>query len=530
MRCWYLHVSLFSVFLLFAFLHPSSAQQKYWVGFKDKKGVEFDPYEYFDQKAIKRRLQQGISLTQYSDLPVKKEYVEQTENITNPPISVSRWLNAVLVKCNADALKELERKSFVEKIYHTEERRVHASYDTVLSSVNRNVLNEQLSRLGDSLFVSNGYSGEDVRIAVFDAGFSEANKIPYFDHLFETNRIVETYDFVDDAPVSYSHASHGTHVLSCIAGKYKNKRMGLATGAEFLLARTERFLTEKLAEEENWFEAMEWADKHGADIISSSLGYTYHRYFKQDMDGNTSLVSKAANIAASKGILVVVSMGNEGSNRWQVLATPADADSVLSVGGISPQTGIHIPFSSFGPTSDKRIKPEVSAFGKVVAAGKNQLVTASGTSFSAPLITGFAACVWQKNRQWDVMKLKQEIVKSSDLYPYYDYAHGYGVPQAAYFVDSGAKTPNDKKSEFSLGITIDENNIILSAPPEAAYTLNTNYNKLFYHIEHPENYLQKFGVASLEQGNKLRIKNKPAYEGSTFRVYFLGRIFEKQIP
>jgi subtilisin family serine protease len=530
MRFWKFYAWLFTILLLFVFFHASSGQKKYWVFFKDKSGVEFNPYEYFDQETITRRKKLGIPLTQYTDLPVNKEYLEQTTNITSQPISISRWLNAALIKCTSEELKDLKRLNFIKQVRHVRERSLEVNYDTALSSNNENILHDQLARMGDSLFISNGYTGEGIRIAVFDAGFSEANTNPYFDHIFKDNRIAGTYDFVNDKPVSYTYSSHGTQVLSCIAGKYKNRRIGLATGAEFLLARTERVLTEKKAEEENWFEAMEWADKHGADIISSSLGYTYHRYFKQEMNGKTSLVSKAADIAASKGMLVVVSMGNEGANRWQVLATPADADSVLSVGGISPKTGVHISFSSFGPTSDKRLKPEVSAFGQVVAAGKDQLATAQGTSFSAPLITGFAACAWEKYSHWGPMKLKHEIMKSADLYPYFDYAHGYGVPQSAYFFGNKTRAKNDTLRSFSLGITIDKDNIILSAPPDSVNKINSNYSKLFYHIEHPGDYLQKFGVASLEQGNKLRIINKPAYAGSTFRVFFLGRIFEKQIP
>lgn len=530
MRFWNLNANLLTILLFFAFFHTVSGQKQHWVFFKDKNGVEFNPYEYFDQKTIRRRKSHGISLAQYTDLPVKKAYIEKISAITDTPISISRWLNAALIKCNENDLDKLNQLSFVKETRHVSDRIVEANYDTLLSAGNKNILNDQLSRMGDSLFTNHGITGEGLRIAVFDAGFSKANTNPFFKHLFKNNRIVGTYDFVNDMPISYTHSSHGTHVLSCIAGKYENRRIGLATGAEFLLARTERIYTEKRAEEENWFEAMEWADKNGADIISSSLGYTYHRYFKQDMNGNTSLVSKAADIAASKGMFVVVSMGNEGSGRWQVLATPADADSVLSVGGISPKTGVHISFSSFGPTFDKRVKPEVTAFGHVVVAGEDKLATAQGTSFSAPLITGFAACAWEKNPGWSAMKLKNEIIKSADLYPYYDYAHGYGVPQSAYFFDTLRKSVNDTMNNFSMGITIDKDNIILSAPPESAYRKKSNYSQLFYHIEAPGNYLQKYGVAELNQGKKLRIKNKPAYSGSTFRIFFLGRIFEKQIP
>ncbi len=153
------------------------------------------------------------------------------------------------------------------------------------------------------------------------------------------------------------------------------------------------------------------------------------------MNGKKSLVARAANMAASKGMLVVNAAGNDGETKWKHLGTPADADSVLSVGGISPESDYHFSFSSYGPTADKRLKPNVCAYGAVMESGKKGLTTTYGTSFASPLVAGFAACAWQTNRRLNNMELFKEIEKSADLYPYFDYAHGYGVPQAGYFIN-----------------------------------------------------------------------------------------------
>jgi len=207
--------------------------------------------------------------------------------------------------------------------------------------------------------------------------------------------------------------------------------LGMAPAAEYLLARTERMHREVYAEELDWLAAVEWADRNGADIINSSLGYTTRRYFPEQMNGRTSLVARAADLAARKGMLVVNAAGNDGDNEdWRTIGTPADADSVLAVGGVNPDTGLHLDFSAYGPTADRRLKPNVAAFGTVLAAAPGGYARIDGTSFASPLVAGFAACAWQLQRTLPVMALFQQLQAAASLYPYYDYAHGYGIPQA----------------------------------------------------------------------------------------------------
>ncbi len=422
------------------------ASKKYWVFFSDKEGVRFDPFQYFDAKTIQKRVEKGLSLSEFTDLPLREDYCQKVEEISRIH-SRSRWLNAVSVELDEKAYIEIAGLAFVKEILRIQMK----AYPNVENSQNEMdpelelKASRQLSVMEGFRFQADKIDGSGVRIAVFDGGFTGVDTHEAFRHLREGGRILKTWDFVKKDEFVYDYNTHGTGVLGCIAGIWEDTPLGLATGAEFLLARTE-IGPEVFAEEEYWAEAMEWADKNGADIISSSLGYTFHRYFPRNMDGKTVFVTRIANIAARKGMLVINSAGNEGDESWEVIGAPADADSVLSIGGISSSSGLRISFSSYGPTFDGRLKPNVVSFGDAVTAGKNGLKVAYGTSFSAPLITGFAACVKQLHPDWDNMTLFAEIQKSGHLYPYYDYAHGYGVPQAGYFM----RVSKDKKEDLSL--------------------------------------------------------------------------------
>jgi subtilisin family serine protease len=282
------------------------------------------------------------------------------------------------------------------------------------------------------------------------------------------------------------------------------------------LARTEKY-TEPFSEEENWLAAMEWADKNGADIISSSLGYSYHRYFQSDMDGQTSLVSRAALLAARKGMIVVNAMGNDGMSKWKVVVTPADTDSILSVGGIDPQTHIHIGFSSFGPTADMRMKPNVSAYGEVIVCGRDRLRHMQGTSFSTPLVTGFVACVWQMFPEKTNFEIMDMVQKSGHLYPYYDYAHGYGMPQASYFF--GEKDAMVKTFDFVQHgdtITIELTDSIFTTP------VSTREDYLYVHLADSTGVLKKYAIVKVTD---MQVAHYPIHlfkEKKILRVYYKG--------
>lgn len=442
--------------LILAFLGTLSAaigQNCYWVFLTDKQGSTFDPYTYFDAKAIERYQQCGADLYDISNYPVTGSYRFQIDALAQEDMGQSRWLNAVAVIATPDQIASIEALPFVSKTVmlggdwqmtqrtSPDEESFHTPVDA--DNDGKPKLTDQLVRMQGECFRRHGMDGKGIRIAVLDAGFPHVNTHRAFDHLRKNNQIIKTWNFPEKKEDVYGWNSHGTMVLSCITGIINGQQLGLATGSEFLLARTE-INSEPFKEEVWWMQAMEWADKNGANMISSSLGYGKERHYTYEMDGR-SYVAKAANMAAAKGILVLCSAGNEGDDRrWKTIVTPSDADSAICVGGIIDDLTVyrHIDFSSYGPSADGRLKPNVSAFGHAVVAlhSKDTNTTmAYGTSFSCPLTAGFAACAWQSRPGLTAMQMKEEIEKSADLYPYYDYAVGYGVPQASYFVHKEKK-------------------------------------------------------------------------------------------
>lgn len=442
----------------------------YWVFFTDKNNTSFDPYSYFDSKAIERYNLNHENLYDITNYPVNSDYESQVENLSEELVGSSRWFNASGVIATDENIARIAQLPFVKKIVQISSCATLASNDSITegdSAVFAEAFgmdHDQIMRFNGNKFIKNGIDGKGLRIAVLDGGFPGVNTHEFFEHLRNNKQIVGTYNFPNKKEDVYGWNSHGTMVLSCIAGMIYGYPSGLAQGSEFLLARTE-VNSEPFKEEVWWMMAVEWADKNGADIINSSLGYGKERHWTKDMDG-TSYVAKAANMAARKGILVCCSAGNEGDDRrWKTIVTPSDADSVLCVGGIEPSlySYSHISFSSFGPSADGRIKPNVCAFGRaVVADPKGGQSYVDGTSFSSPLTAGFCACAWQTRRNLTAMQMKEEIEKSGDLYPYFDYAFGYGVPQATYFV--GGKT--EVEPQFTISEDDDFVNIKFLHSPE----------------------------------------------------------------
>ncbi|QDA62133.1 hypothetical protein FHG12_19405 [Hymenobacter jejuensis] len=477
-RHWQLFASIASAVCLGitsqAAAEPMPQTARYWVQLRDKGGVRFDPATYFSPQAQARRRRQHLPAADSSDFPVRPDYVSRVQAGVDSVVFVSRWFNAISCWATPMQATRLRHLPGVRAVTRRPDASLLPAALTSLSALgneaisaeDRQLARRQTASLGAADFQTATLDGRGLRIAIFDVGFNGADHHPAFQHLVRDKRIVATYDFVKRRNSVFAGGTHGTEVLSCIAGLLPDGTpLGLAPKAEFLLARTERLHREIYAEEEAWLAAAEWADRNGADIINSSLGYTNRRYFPEQMNGYTSLVARAAELAVRKGILVVNAAGNDGDNEdWHTVGTPADGDSVLAVGGLDPDTFLHVDFSSYGPSADRQVKPNVTAFGTVLAAAPGGYVRTQGTSFASPLVVGFAACAWQQNRQLTVMQLFAKIQESADLYPYFDYAHGYGLPRASALLQE-----RKPRTEAAFDLVREDSLLSVIIRPSAAY-------------------------------------------------------------
>lgn len=495
------------------------AQNKYWVFLSDKDTAGYDPYVFFDSKAIERRIINDIPVWDYSDVPVNQQYVKTLVSMSDSVSFASRWFNAVCLYATENQIDNIRALPFVTKTEQAGAGHFVAAEETsetVVINSSPGLQGKQLKLMQASLFREAGITGKGVRIAIFDGGFPNVDVLPCFKHVRDNNRIIKTWDFTRNKENVYGFSSHGTTVMCCIAGiDTAGDPFGMATDAEFLLARTE-VNAEPYSEEENWVAALEWADQNGADVVNSSLGYTFHRYFPYEMDGQTSFVSRGANMAASKGILVVNAAGNEGDVDWKYIGAPADADSILSVGGVDPYVAYHINFSSFGPTADGRLKPNVCAAGQVYAYGKKGPGIHYGTSFASPLTSGFAACAMQAKPGVKAYDMFLEIQKSGHLYPYYDYAHGYGIPQASYFLNTEAV-----ESLAEIEISVTDGEVIVSVAVDPTDSTENNY--CYVHCSNASGYLSWYKVMTVSDFEVLRLNRSEFKSGDILRVHFDGK-------
>ncbi len=477
------------------------SQEVCWVFFTDKANTTFDPYSYFDAKAIERYRLNHADLYDSTNFPLNAQYCGSVANLSDEVVGESRWLNAMAVVADEEAMAKIQRLPFVKKLVIIQSDMNLCSRETSEETMESGMaeaekllsapaepysLHAQLKRMGGEEFVKAGLRGKGIRIAVLDGGFPLVDKHAAFRHLRDNGRILKTYNFPKKQENVYGWNSHGTMTLSCIAGKdvLNGCDIGLATGAEFLLARTE-VGPEPKKEEVWWVMGVEWADKNGAQLISSSLGYGNINHWPSETDG-TSPISKAANMAVEKGILICNSAGNEGTEKsWPGIILPADAENVLTVGGINPTNENHQDFASYGPTADGRLKPNVSAYAfecRVAAPNSEQSYKwVAGTSFSCPLVAGFAACAWQNHPEYTALQLKREIEKCAELYPYYDYAVGYGVPQAGRFLNPSLPQP-----EKTFDITQDGKTVYITPHN---YTMG---DALHYHIRRADGRLYTY--------------------------------------
>jgi hypothetical protein len=529
-------VSTLYIIVLFGICITTKAQNTsiYTVFFKDKDTAGFQPLSYLKADAVQRRVFHNFPVKDPGDIPVSTLYLLEIAASGAEILEVSRWLNAALIWASPMAIahiSQLQCVSKVEEYLPSKSSLCAAHLENSNSEDLLEAARKQTERMGISKFRAKNLDGKGIKIAVLDAGFTDVDRHFAFEHLRQNKQIIAGYNFKRKNGNPYQGHYHGTAVLSNIGGIWEQQPLGLATGSQFLLAVTESRLFEPYKEEFRWIAAAEWAEKEGAQIINSSLGYGSRLYFEEQMDGHSSVVARGATEAAKRGILVINSAGNEGDNEnWKILITPADADSVLAVGGIHPENGYHVSFGSYGPTAAGNPKPNVSAFAiNTVATPKNKIQSMSGTSFSAPLVSGFAACAWQSQPHLTNMELFEKIEKSADLYPYFDYAHGYGIPQAAYFTESQtAPVPTLSIIKDSDGYLIQLTENAFDSQPNNRH-LGDKF--LYCHIQNQAGFLNAYWVVEMRAGEGFRIDFSQLGDKPTeIRAHFNGFTTTNKLP
>ncbi len=439
---------LLKLFLIFAgicFMQNASAQ-KYFVTFSDKNNNTYsisNPEEFLSDKAIERRTKQNIAISE-EDLPVTQDYLDRMKNLDLQIIWTSKWLNGAIVSSSNNAFMDT-----IDKIDFIDSCTLIYPYPTNVNSLvykKQELINQ--TKINSSGFVTTtqnelvngqylhnkGFKGEGKIIAVIDNGFNHVNTFPLFEQLWENNQIFATKDFVNPGSSVYNtESTHGTYVLSIMGGYEEDSYCGSSPDASYLLLRTEDEDSEYPIEEYNWVIAAEYADSIGADIIQSSLGYfqfedSSMNYSYKDMDGSSTICVKGANAAFSKGILVICAAGNEGNDDWHYIISPADGENILAVGAVNSDSTV-CSFSSYGPSYDQRVKPDVMAMGQNVAIqnSSGEISYGVGTSFAAPVISGFAACLWEEYPDLTNTEILQSIRESANLYNSPNSQMGYGI-------------------------------------------------------------------------------------------------------
>jgi len=506
---------LFILFMFFnSFAHAQ--QEDAWVYFTDKPDTDYymaNPLEMLSQKALDRRANQGIVLDS-KDVPIHSAYVTGIDAATGITVMAkSKWLNAVHVRGTQAQINALENLTFVNSIDFANHSLNNGRFmqptqtgatQTTLENFNYGTSGEQVQMLNGHLLHQQGYTGDGVTIAIMDAGFPGVNTTQPFAQLINNNLILGGHNFVANSTNFYTGGNHGTRVLSTIAGYTPGQLVGSAPDAFYYLFITEDYLSENPVEESYWVEAAERADSLGVDIISTSLGYfdydnPAYNYTYNDLDGETAFITRGANIAFTRGMFLVTSGGNEGATAQPYIGVPADAINTLTVGAVDA-TEQYAYFSSVGPSADGRIKPDVMAKGlaAVIADIDGTITTGNGTSFSAPILAGVVACLWQAAPNKTNAELLQIVRESADRYNNPNAQYGYGIPDFSTALQAALGLQDADPDKF----------IVYPNPTTGAtYILNAGNSGTvtFYNSLGQQVYKHELG-----KGNTLNLHNLPA--------------------
>ena len=457
-------------FLFFHFLVVS--QEDAWVYFNAKANIQNylnQPLSMLSQRALDRRTAQHISLDE-KDVPINMAFVDQIAAASGISVKAkSKWFNAVHVQGSLADIKLLSSFSFVDHLEFANRslnivgkkaapkkiEKVRSSYEAQASFNYGNSAN-QIQMLNGILLHQQNYTGLGKVIAVMDGGFPGVDTAVPFSRLRENNQILGGYDYVNRNSNFYSGIDHGSMVLSSMGGYLDNQLVGTAPEASYYLFITEDGSKEGPLEMSLWVEAAEEADRIGVDIITTSLGYTEfddsnYNFSYADMNGSSAFISRGVDVAFSRGIICVVSAGNEGNESWKYISAPADAIHALAIGAVN-SVGNYASFSSIGPSFDQRIKPDLAAQGQmaVVSDSTGSITTASGTSFSAPIIAGMVASLWQALPNKTNSEIIKLIKESASLFENPNMEMGYGIPDFILALDTGLKVMDYVNTPFLI--------------------------------------------------------------------------------
>ena len=529
-------VHILVLLFIVAIVFSATAQDKYWIYFSDKgESLAKIDWSMVEEQLSERSLQRrakvrgvGESLVDLTDVPVWQPYVAAFEQFGVSPIIISKWLNAASARLSDEQAAQLAALEFVEKV-HPVGRGSRRPEPELLFKSSAPHAAEALN-YGDSITQnaliylpevhSAGITGEGVLVAVFDTGFSLKHEA------FNDINVVASYDFINqdenvDNEVGElsSQNSHGTKVLSMIGGYAPGNLIGSAFDAGFLLAKTEDVSSETSVEEDYWVAAAEWADQRGADIISSSLGYIdWYEY--SDMNGQTAPITLAADMAVNKGIVVITSAGNEGDTSWRYITAPADGDNVIAVGAVD-EFGVIAGFSSLGPTSDGRIKPEVVAMGvnNVFAyANGDGFGRGNGTSYSCPMVAGTAALILSAHPELTPKQVRQALTQTADKVTDPKNTYGWGLVNALQAVNYWG----------SITLPAEENKLLAVFPNPFSYKIHGGITFLVDLEEYSDVTIDLYNVL----GQRLGAIIKTSLPASQKRaVYWNGlSITDKRLP
>ncbi len=450
--------------VLLTVVSDSQAQfTRYLVKLKNKGGSPYtlsSPLAYLSQRSIDRRTRYAIALDS-TDLPVTPSYITQIKNVPNVTIlNVSKWMNAVTIQTSdANAITTINGFSFVQSLNgiaakgiqtgrnqpdkFEQERTITAlpvqqrmeGTEGIADYFNYGVNSFREIHLHKGEFLHNvGLRGQGMQIAILDNGFNNYTVLKAFDSVNANAQVLGTWDFVAREQNVTNDGSHGMNCFSTIAANIPGQFMGKAPKANFWLYQTEDNSSEYPIEELNWACGAERSDSSGADVITTSLGYTQfdnavldHTY--ADMNGNTTIAAIAADLAAKKGMMVFAANGNDGGLSWHYLGTPADGDSVVAVGAVDTLGNV-AGFSSYGPSSDGQIKPDLASVGvnALVQTTGNTVGTSSGTSFATPNMAGLGTCLWQGFPEFNNMKIIRAMQQAGSIATAPNNRIGYGIP------------------------------------------------------------------------------------------------------